>query len=180
VSPRCAFLVRWFLSESSCTRCTESLGAWLAHRHMSSTLRLGVEWRGHFVWEVWRPPFLVVKLLSGCNIKVTTGAWRVHSWRAFVASCDNLPEKISYYHLSHSIWPLSDNKVSSRRKLLGQAPWNHLYSNKGSNICIKTYIKASPEYITQFKSQSTHKDLIIANHSSWHDNKRFRVWNNEN
>jgi hypothetical protein len=34
---------------------------------------------------------------------------------------DNPPKKISFYHLSHSILPLSDNKVSSRRKLSGQA-----------------------------------------------------------
>jgi hypothetical protein len=34
----------------------------------------------------WRPPFLVEKLLSGGDIKVTKGAWQVPKWLAFVAS----------------------------------------------------------------------------------------------
>jgi hypothetical protein len=50
------------------------------------TLRLGVEWRGHFVRGTWRPPSLVEKLLSGGGIKVTKGAWQVPKWLAFVAS----------------------------------------------------------------------------------------------
>jgi hypothetical protein len=33
-----------------------------------------------------RPPSLVEKLLSGGDIKVTKGAWRVPKWRVFVAS----------------------------------------------------------------------------------------------
>jgi hypothetical protein len=32
------------------------------------------------------PPSLVEKLLSGGDIKVTNGSWRVPSWRAFVVS----------------------------------------------------------------------------------------------
>jgi hypothetical protein len=35
---------------------------------------------------VARPPSLVEKLLSGGDIKVTKGAWRVPKWRAFVVS----------------------------------------------------------------------------------------------
>jgi hypothetical protein len=34
----------------------------------------------------WRPLSFVEKLLSGGDIKVTKGAWRVPLWRAFVAS----------------------------------------------------------------------------------------------
>jgi hypothetical protein len=34
----------------------------------------------------WRPHSLMEKLLSGGDIKVTKGAWRVPKWRAFVAS----------------------------------------------------------------------------------------------
>jgi hypothetical protein len=34
----------------------------------------------------WRPPSLVVKLLSGGGINVTKGAWRVTKWQALVAS----------------------------------------------------------------------------------------------
>jgi hypothetical protein len=34
----------------------------------------------------WRPPSLVEKLLSGGDIKVTKGAWRVPKWQAFVVS----------------------------------------------------------------------------------------------
>jgi hypothetical protein len=45
----CVNLVRLFLSESSCTRFDGSLGALVGHRKSSSTLRLGVERRGHFV-----------------------------------------------------------------------------------------------------------------------------------
>jgi ribosomal protein L32E len=56
------------------------------HRQSSSTLRLGVERRGHFVRGMWRPPSLVKKLLSGGDIKVTNGAWQVPKWLAFVAS----------------------------------------------------------------------------------------------
>jgi hypothetical protein len=37
--------------------------------------------------RLWRdPPSLVEKLLSGGDIKVTKGAWRVPKWRAFVVS----------------------------------------------------------------------------------------------
>jgi hypothetical protein len=45
--------------------------------------------------------------------------------------------------------------------LPGQARWNHLHTNTGSNICIKTHTKESPEYITQFKPRSTPKGLVI-------------------
>jgi hypothetical protein len=58
----------------------------VAHRQSSSTLRLGVEWRGPFVQGTWRIPSLVEKLLSGGGIKVTKGAWQVPKWLAFVAS----------------------------------------------------------------------------------------------
>jgi hypothetical protein len=34
----------------------------------------------------WRPPSLVVKLLSGGDIKVTKGAWQVPKWLAIMAS----------------------------------------------------------------------------------------------
>jgi hypothetical protein len=51
-----------------------------------STLRLGVEWQGHFVRGTWRPPSLVEKLLSGGGIKVAKGAWQVPKWLAFVTS----------------------------------------------------------------------------------------------
>jgi hypothetical protein len=58
---------------------------WLTDNRQS-TLRLGVERQGHFVRGTWRPPFLVEKLLSGGDIKVTKGAWQVPKWLAFVAS----------------------------------------------------------------------------------------------
>jgi hypothetical protein len=62
----------------------EALGPkWLTQS--SSTLRLGVERRGHFVRGAWRPSSLVKKLLSGGSIKVTKGAWQVPKWLAFVA-----------------------------------------------------------------------------------------------
>jgi hypothetical protein len=38
------------------------------------------------MWETWRPPYLVEKLLSGGGIKVTKEAWQVPKWRAFVLS----------------------------------------------------------------------------------------------
>jgi hypothetical protein len=57
-----------------------------AHQQSSSTLRLGVERRGHLVRGTWRPPSLVEKLLSGGGIKVTKRAWQVPRWLAFVAS----------------------------------------------------------------------------------------------
>jgi hypothetical protein len=50
------------------------------------TLQLGVERRGRFIRGAWRPSSLVENLLSGGDIKVTKGAWRVPSWQAFVAS----------------------------------------------------------------------------------------------
>jgi hypothetical protein len=34
---------------------------------------------------MWRPPFLVEKLLSGDYINVTKGAWQVPKWLTFVA-----------------------------------------------------------------------------------------------
>jgi hypothetical protein len=36
------------------------------------------------------------------------------------------PEIILYYHLNHSIWSLSDEKVSSPLVLPGLRPLNHL------------------------------------------------------
>jgi hypothetical protein len=58
----------------------------VAHQQSYSTLRLGVERRGHFVRGMWRPLSLVEKLLSGGGIKVTKGAWQVPKCLAFVAS----------------------------------------------------------------------------------------------
>jgi hypothetical protein len=58
----------------------------MALRQSPSTIRLGVEWRGHFVWGTWIPPSLVENLLSGGGIKVTKRAWRVPKWQAFVVS----------------------------------------------------------------------------------------------
>jgi hypothetical protein len=58
----------------------------VAHQQSSSTLRLGVERRGHFVRGTWRHPSLMEKLLSGGGNKVTKGAWQVLKWLAFVAS----------------------------------------------------------------------------------------------
>jgi hypothetical protein len=56
----------------------------MALRQTSSTLRLGVEWRGHFVLVTWRPPSLGEEAPSGAGIKVTKEACRMSS--AFVAS----------------------------------------------------------------------------------------------
>jgi hypothetical protein len=58
------------------------------------------------------------------------------------------PEIIPYYHLNHSIWSLSDTKESSRWVLPGLHPVNHLSTQRGSNVCIKTPTKESPECLT--------------------------------
>jgi hypothetical protein len=57
-------------------------------------------------------------------------------------------EIIPYYLLNHSIWSLSNNKESSRWVLLGLRPVNHLKTQRGSNVCIKTPTKESPECLT--------------------------------
>jgi hypothetical protein len=57
-------------------------------------------------------------------------------------------EIIPYYRLNHSIWSLSDNKESSHWVLLGLHPINHWSTQKGSNVCIKTPTKESPECLT--------------------------------
>jgi hypothetical protein len=58
------------------------------------------------------------------------------------------PEIIPYCRLNHSIWSLSDNKEASRWVLPGSHPVNHLETQRGSNECIKTPTKVSPEYLT--------------------------------
>jgi hypothetical protein len=58
------------------------------------------------------------------------------------------PEIIPYYRLNHSFWSLSDNKEVSRWVLPGLHPVNHLTSQRGSNVCIKTPTKESPECLT--------------------------------
>jgi hypothetical protein len=58
------------------------------------------------------------------------------------------PEIISYYRLNQSIWSLSDNKEVSRWVLSGLHPVNHLETQRGSNVCIKTPTKESPECLT--------------------------------
>jgi hypothetical protein len=83
-------------------------------------------------------------------------------------------EIIPYYRLNHSIWSLSDNKESSRWVLPGLRPINHLKTQRGSNVYIKTHTKESPECLTiniKFSVGS-----IIANYSSWHESKWFRVY----
>jgi hypothetical protein len=60
---------------------------------MSSTLRVGVEWRGHFVRETWRPPYFVEKLLSGAGIKVTKRGWRVPLWQVKWSSWERLGDR---------------------------------------------------------------------------------------
>jgi hypothetical protein len=89
---------RWLQDISSHTRPVRFVGGPGAgrakmlkytHRQTSSTLRLGVEWWGHFCEgdvKTEDPLPLVKKLLSGNNIKMTKGTWRVPSWWAFVAS----------------------------------------------------------------------------------------------
>jgi hypothetical protein len=63
----------------------EALGTkWLTgNRHRSSDL----VWSGEdtLAGDV-ETPSLVEKLLSGGDIKVTKGAWKMPKWRAFVAS----------------------------------------------------------------------------------------------
>jgi hypothetical protein len=71
-----------------------------------------------------------------------------HNWLVPETPCDNPARENIGLSPKHSIRRLSDNKVSSCRKLSGQAQWNHLHSNKGSTICIKTHMNVSPEYIT--------------------------------
>jgi hypothetical protein len=58
------------------------------------------------------------------------------------------PKIILYYRLNHSIWSLSDNKESFRWVLPGLHPVNHLTTQRGSNVCIKTPSKESPECLT--------------------------------
>jgi hypothetical protein len=58
------------------------------------------------------------------------------------------PEIIPYYRLNHSIWSSSDNKEASRWVLPGLHPVNHLGTQRGSNECIKTPTKVSPECLT--------------------------------
>jgi hypothetical protein len=62
------------------------------------------------------------------------------------------PEIIPYYRLNHSIWSLSDNKKASRWVLPGLHPVNHLETQRGSNECIKTPSKESPECLTNYPS----------------------------
>jgi hypothetical protein len=58
------------------------------------------------------------------------------------------PEIIPYYRLNHSIWSSSNNKEVSRWVLPGYRPVNHLTTQRGSNVCIKTPTKESPECLT--------------------------------
>jgi hypothetical protein len=60
------------------------------------------------------------------------------------------PGIIPYYRLNHSIWSLSDNKEASRWVLPGLHPENHLETHRGSNECIKTPTKESPECLTNY------------------------------
>jgi hypothetical protein len=57
-------------------------------------------------------------------------------------------EIIPYYRLNHSIWSLSDNKELSRWVLPGLRSVNHLKTQRGSNVCLKTPTKESPECLT--------------------------------
>jgi hypothetical protein len=41
----------------------------------------------------WSPPSLVEKLISGSDIKVTKGAWRVPKWRVKWCSWDRLGDR---------------------------------------------------------------------------------------
>jgi hypothetical protein len=83
-------------------------------------------------------------------------------------------EIIPCYRLNHSIWSLSDNKESSRWVLPGLHPVNHLKTQRGSNVCIKTPTKESPECLTNYIKFPV--GSIITNHSSWHEGKWFRVY----
>jgi hypothetical protein len=76
------------------------------------------------------------------NLRLTTTI----PWRK--VSVTTPPEIIPYYRLNHSIWSLSNNKEVSRWVLPGQRPVNHLTSQRGSNVCIKTPTKESPECLT--------------------------------
>jgi hypothetical protein len=82
-------------------------------------------------------------------------------------------EIILYYRLNHSIWSLSDNKESSRWVLSGLHLVNHLKSQTGSNVCIKLprrRVQSALQINTNLPVGS-----IITNHSSWHEDKWFKV-----
>jgi hypothetical protein len=82
-------------------------------------------------------------------------------------------EIILYYRLNHSIWSLSDNKESSRWVLPGLHLVNHLKSQTGSNVCIKLprrRVQSALQINTNLPVGS-----IITNHSSWHEDKWFKV-----
>jgi hypothetical protein len=85
--------------------------------------------------------FIVKHVIS---IKLIT---LVHSI-ALIPAVTTPPEIIPYCRLNHSIWSLSDNKEASRWVLPGSHPVNHLETQRGSNECIKTPTKVSPEYLT--------------------------------
>jgi hypothetical protein len=68
--------------------------------------------------------------------------------RSTVASTGSPPKIIPYYRLNHSIWSLSDNKEVSHLVFPGQRLVNHLISQRGSNVCIETPTKESPECLT--------------------------------
>jgi hypothetical protein len=85
------------------------------------------------------------------------------SWRSYSKVFVTTPsEIIPYYRLNHSIW--SNNKESSHWVLLGLHPVNHLTTQRGSNICIKTPTKESPEL--PYKLISNRRRVHYYKHSS--------------
>jgi hypothetical protein len=86
---------------------------------------------------------------------------------ALIPTVTTPSEIIPYYRLNHSIWLVSDNKESSRWVLSGLHQVNHLKTQRGSNVCIKTPTKESPECLTN-QHQIPHR-VHYYNIVSWHE-----------